>query len=212
MSSAQKKSYESGVSFLVPYSDKLVDFSRCFGNTFPVTVEIGFGMGKATAEIAAANTNHNYLGIEVFKAGIGKLLWEIEQRSLSNIRIIEHDAVEVVEKMIPPSSVAAFHIFFPDPWPKKRHHKRRLIQLPFAELLASRLVDGGYIYMVSDWEDYVQEALGIFSQIPRLFNPHNGNFAPGQSWRPRTKFEQKGLAEKRLIKEIYVMANPAAER
>jgi len=205
MSRAQERSYEAGGRFLVPYSENPVVLQELFGNDSPVTVEIGFGMGKATAEIAAANPEHNYLGIEVFKAGIGKLLWEIEQRGLSNIRIIEHDAVEVMEKMIPPASLFAVHIFFPDPWPKKRHHKRRLIQKPFAELLASRLENGGYIYMISDWENYAEEALAVLSAVPGLSNPHGGSFAPGVSWRPRTKFEQKGLAKNHSIREIYLM-------
>jgi len=211
MSRAQERSYETGESFLVPYSENPVVLSELFGNVFPVTVEIGFGMGKATAEIAAANPEQNYLCLEVFKAGIGKLLWEIEQRGLSNIRIIEHDAVEVMEKMIPPSSLAAIHIFFPDPWPKKRHHKRRLIQKPFAELLASRLQDGGYLYMVSDWENYAEEALAVLSAVPGLSNPHGGTFAPGVSWRPQTKFEQKGLAKNHLIKEIYLVREGSTE-
>ena len=211
MSRAQEKSYEAGERFLIPYSEEVVDFSRYFGNDRPITVEIGFGMGKATAEIAAANPDCNYLCIEVFKAGIGKLLWEIEQRCLSNIRIIEHDAVEVIEKMTAPvsltapASLAAVHIFFPDPWPKKRHHKRRLVQKPFAELLASRLGEGSYIYMVSDWENYAEEALAVFSAVPDLYNPYGGGFASGISWRPRTKFEQKGLAKSHPIKEIYLV-------
>jgi len=216
MSRAQEKSYEEGERFLIPYSGETADFSRYFGNDRPITVEIGFGMGKATAEIAAANPDRNYLCIEVFKAGIGKLLWEIEQRGLSNIRIIEHDAVEVIEKMIAPVlltdvsltvpiPLAAVHIFFPDPWPKKRHHKRRLVQKSFAELLASRLGEGSYIYMVSDWENYAEEALAVFSAVPCLYNPYGGGFAEGIAWRPPTKFEQKGLAKNHPIREIYLV-------
>ena len=212
MSRAQEKSYKNAGDFLIPFSDSIVDFSRCFGNDNPVTVEIGFGMGKATAEIAQANPEKNYVGIEVFRAGIGKLLWEIEKRSLSNIRIIEHDAVEVIEKMIGSASVAAFHLFFPDPWPKKRHHKRRLVQKPFAELLASRLIPAGYIYMATDWENYAEAALAVLSEVPELHNPHayaaargtlGGSFAQGISWRPLTKFEKKGLDKNHSIKEIY---------
>ena len=203
MSRAQEKSYETGGKFLIPYADHVIYFSQCFGNDRCLTVEIGFGMGRATADIAQANTDMNYLGIEVFRAGIGKLLWEIEQRSLSNIRIIEHDAVEVIEKMIEPMSVSAFHLFFPDPWPKKRHHKRRLVQKPFAELLVSRLNSGGYIYMVSDWEDYAREALSVFSAVPELCNPCGDSFAQKFSWRPLTKFEKKGLDKNHPIREIY---------
>jgi len=205
MSKAQEKSYKTGTTFLIPFSDTAVDFSQCFGNDNPVTVEIGFGMGGTTADIAEANPEKNYLGIEVFRAGVGKLLWEIERRSLANIRIIEHDAVEVIAAMIKDACVSAFHLFFPDPWPKKRHHKRRLVQKPFAELLASRLKDGGYIYMVSDWENYAEEALALFSSVPGLFNPFGETFAEGFSWRPLTKFEKKGLEQNHPIREIYLV-------
>ena len=205
MSNAQEKSYNKGGKFLIPFSEEVTDFSFYFGNKYPLTVEIGFGMGMATAEIAEANPGNNYLGIEVFRAGIGKLLWEIEKRSLTNIRIIEHDAVEVIEKMFTSVSVSAFHIFFPDPWPKKRHHKRRLVQKPFAELLASRLRPGGYLYMASDWEDYAEEAIKVFSSIPELHNPYGDSFAQGFSWRPLTKFEKKGLDKNHTIREIYVV-------
>ena len=205
ISAAQKKSYESGGNFIIPYSKNKADFSQYFGNNNPLTVEIGFGMGKATAEIAEANPGNNYVGIEVFKAGIGKLLWEIKERSLTNIRIIEHDAVEVIENMVNPSSIAAFHIFFPDPWPKKRHHKRRLIKKPFAESLVSKLIPGGYIYMVSDFENYAEDTLTIFSALPELVNPYGNTFAEGISWRPPTKFEKKGIEKNHPIKEIYFL-------
>jgi tRNA (guanine-N7-)-methyltransferase len=182
----------------------LTDFAALFGNGRPLTVEIGFGMGRATADIAEANPERNYLGIEVFRAGVGRLVWEIEKRRLSNIRIIEHDAVEALETMVPPGSVSAFHLFFPDPWPKKRHHKRRLVQMPFAELLASRLAEGGYVLMVTDWENYAEEALAVFSAVPGLSNPHGG-FAPPAPWRPSTRFEAKGRERGRPIREIYMV-------
>jgi len=209
MSQAQEKSYKTGGQYLVPFSDNITEFAGFFGNDHPLTVEIGFGMGKATADIAEANTGNNYLGIEVFRAGIGKLLWEIEQRSLSNVRIVEHDAVDVIGKMIRPFSVSAFHIFFPDPWPKKRHHKRRLVQKPFAELLVSRLISGGYIYMVSDCEDYAEDTLALFSSMPELYNPNGEFFAKGISWRPMTKFEKKGIDKNHPIKEIYLVKQNA---
>jgi tRNA (guanine-N7-)-methyltransferase len=202
MSRAQIRSYEEGGAFRIPYRGTLTDFTVFFGNKNPLTVEIGFGMGKAAAEIAQANPGNNYLGIEVFKAGVGKLLWEIRERGLSNVRIIEHDAVEVLETMTAPGTVSAFHIFFPDPWPKKKHRKRRLMKRPFTELLASRLCTGGYIYMATDWEDYAASALEELGATPGLVNP-SGSFAPGQDWRPRTKFETKGLAENRPIRELY---------
>jgi tRNA (guanine-N7-)-methyltransferase len=161
-------------------------------------------MGGATAQIAQENPDRNYLGVEVHKPGIGRLLWEIEKRSLRNIRIVEHDAVEVLEKMIEGSSIAAFHIFFPDPWPKKKHQKRRLVTRPFTGLLAEKLRPGGYIYTVSDWEDYARQALEELSATAGLCGPYGG-FAPSQSWRPRTEFEAKGLARGHEIFEIYFL-------
>ncbi|MDR1446296.1 MAG: tRNA (guanosine(46)-N7)-methyltransferase TrmB [Treponema sp.] len=200
---AQKRSLEKfSPFFCIPFSESPPDFTRVFGNSNPLTVEIGFGMGIATARIAAANPEINYLGIEVFRAGVGRLLWEIERRNLQNVRIIEHDAVEVLSKMIPSSSVAAFHIFFPDPWPKKRHQKRRLIKRPFTGLLTEKLKARGYIYTVSDWEDYALRALAELSATPGLRNNFDG-FAPAQAWRPRTKFEEKGLLKGHEVRELF---------
>ncbi|GHU81909.1 tRNA (guanine-N(7)-)-methyltransferase [Spirochaetia bacterium] len=214
MSRAQLRSYEqSGPVYLIPFAkdapgengEAWLDFPAVFGNHNPVIIEIGFGMGTATARIARANPEKNYLGIEVFKPGIGRLLWEIEKERIPTIRIIEHDAVEVLEYMIAPRSAAAFHIFFPDPWPKKRHHKRRLVTRPFTELLASRLKPGGYIYMVTDWADYGDWALGELSATGGLRNPYSG-FAPAQAWRPETKFERKGLDKHHEVRELYFEA------
>jgi tRNA (guanine-N7-)-methyltransferase len=203
---AQRRSYEAlAGQFVIPFAPFFLmppDFAAIFGNANPVTVEIGFGMGIATAVIAEANPGKNYLGIEVHRPGIGRLLWEIEKRSLANIRIIEHDAVEVMERMIPPAALEGIHIFFPDPWPKKRHHKRRLIQRPFTETLARCLRPGAYLYMVTDWEDYGEWALAALGATAGLVNPYDG-FAPPQSWRPRTKFEAKGLAKNHTVRELY---------
>ncbi|GHT60362.1 tRNA (guanine-N(7)-)-methyltransferase [Spirochaetia bacterium] len=214
MSDAQKRSYDMlSPRFCIPFASNaktelaLLNYNHCFGNENPVTIEIGFGMGIATAMIAEANPQQNYLGLEVHKPGIGRLLWEIEKRNLQNIRIIEHDAVEVLQQMISANSAAAFHIFFPDPWPKKRHHKRRLITRPFTDLLAEKLQSGAYIYMVTDWDDYGNWALAELSATPGLRNPHEGGmyggFAPHQEWRPRTKFEQKGIDKNHKVQELY---------
>ena len=199
---AQKKAYdELSEKFIIPVSDHYVDFSAVFGNSQNVTMEIGFGSGFATAEIAQENPDKNYLGIEVHRPGIGRLLWEIEQRRLSNIRIIEYDADIAVQKMISPESLEAVHIFFPDPWPKKRHHKRRLVQRPFTETLANCLKPNGYLYMVTDWEDYALHALEELTASANLENAYE-TFAPPQSWRPQTRFEVKGLAKKHVIREL----------
>jgi len=204
---AQRRAYDSlAGQFILPLGqeqeEEQADFENIFGNKNHVTLEIGFGMGIATAEIAQANPGKNYLGIEVHRPGIGRLLWEIEKRSLSNIRIIERDAAQVMEKVIPSGSLEALHIFFPDPWPKKRHHKRRLIQRPFTEILAQKLRPGGYLYMVTDWEDYGNHALAELCATAGLRNAYEG-FALPQPWRPQTKFEQKGLKMNLAVKELY---------
>ncbi|MDR1618890.1 MAG: tRNA (guanosine(46)-N7)-methyltransferase TrmB [Treponema sp.] len=203
MSDAQRRSLETlSPAFCIPFRHEPPDYAAIFGNKNPLTVEIGFGMGMATAEIAAANPDKNYLGLEVHRPGVGRLLWEIEGRGLGNIRIIEHDAAEALRTMLGAGQAAAFHIFFPDPWPKKRHHKRRLVTRPFTDLLAEKLAEGGYVYMVTDWEPYALWALAELSATPGLRNAHEG-FAPPQAWRPRTRFEEKGLEQNRPVRELY---------
>jgi len=204
---AQRKAYDSlAPRFIVPFENRAMDFSAVFGNGNPVIAEIGFGMGAATAVIAGENPANNYLGIEVHKPGVGRLLWEIEKRSLFNIRIVEHDAVDVFAQMIPPRSLDGIHLFFPDPWPKKRHHKRRLVQRPFTGALAASLKPRGYVYMVTDWEDYAQWALIELEATNALVNTGDG-FAEPQAWRPRTKFEQKGLAKAHQVRELFFINN-----
>ena len=198
----QRKDYEELLPvFGVPYEKKTLDFEEIFGNKNPVVVEIGFGMGKATAIIAENNPDINYLGIEVHKPGIGKLLGEIRERNLKNVRIIAYDAMEVLADQIQNESVSAFHIFFPDPWQKKRHHKRRLVQRPRTNLIASKLVKGGYLYFVTDWLPYAEFALEELLNTEGLKNRFEG-FAPHQEWRPETRFEQKGLDANRVISEL----------
>ena len=158
-------------------------------------LEIGFGMGETTAAIAAARPDVNFLGVEVFLAGVGALLKRIGEQQLTNIRIIHHDAVEVVREMLPPQSLAGVHIYFPDPWQKKRHHKRRLIAQPFVALLASRIAPGGYLHCATDWEDYAQQMLAVLGDESQLVNAHSG-FAPNtrnpMAERPTTKFHARG--------------------
>ena len=207
-SHAQRRSYDGlfPVYGLKAEEAGIIESSSLFGNDGLLTVEIGFGMGRATASIANENPQNNYLGIEVHRPGIGRLLWEIEKRSLKNIRIIEGDAIEVLDKKIKDLSVWAFHIFFPDPWPKKRHHKRRLISRPFTELLAAKLKAGGYIYMVSDWSDYTDWALRELSATAGLENKYE-SFAEPQAWRPKTEFERKGLLKNHEIRELFFYKN-----
>lgn len=201
MSRAQRRSLDTAGAYLLPLADTALDFRAVFGNDDPVTVEIGFGMGSVTAELAAANPLHNYIGIEVFRAGIGRLLWEIERRGLRNVRIIEGDAASLIPVMIPDGSVSAFHIFFPDPWPKSRHHKRRLVRRPFTGLLAAKLRSGGCVCMATDSEDYASAALSELSLTVTLENAYQ-SFAPRQTWRPATKFEKKALSRGSAVREL----------
>jgi len=201
MSDAQKRSYENLHSqYCIPASEKII-YENIFGNSNPVIIEIGFGSGSVTAALAAENTAVNYLGIEVFKAGIGKLLWEIEKSHLENIRIIEGDAAEILPKILPEEKAAGIHVFFPDPWPKKRHHKRRLITRPFTDMMKNCLSNGGYISMATDWADYADWALNELTSTPGLVNAYDG-FAPAME-RPKTRFENKGLGKNHQIFELY---------
>lgn len=172
-----------------------LDAAAAFGNGNPVVAEIGFGMGQATWRIAADNPSVNYLGFEVHAPGVGRLLADLVSRGIGNVRIFRHDAVEVFERMLPPASFAGLHVFYPDPWPKKRHNKRRLIRDGLAGLLASRLAPGGYLYFVTDIEDYAQWALDVLSRTG-LRNRFDG-FAPRQEWRPETKFESHAARDGR---------------
>jgi tRNA (guanine-N7-)-methyltransferase len=165
MTESEKRNYaELSQVYCIPFEHRLLNFTEIFNNNNPVTIEIGFGMGHATAQIAAENPNMNYLGIEVHKPGIGRLLGEISTRGLNNLYIIEYDALEVLEYMIGDNSVNGFHIFFPDPWPKKRHHKRRMVQRPRTNLFAQKLAPGGYLYFVTDIIDYAEFALEELNQ------------------------------------------------
>ena len=206
MSRAQKRSYETLFPLYGLKGDETghMDFEQLFGNSNPVVVEIGFGMGIATATIAEKNPGINYLGIDVHRPGIGRLLWEIENRNLKNIRIIEGDAVVFLTQKVKDSRVSAFHIFFPDPWPKKRHHKRRLVTRPFTGLLAAKLIPGGYVYMVSDWVEYGEWALKELSATPGLVNKYP-LFAKHQDWRPQTEFERKGLKKNHEVRELFFL-------
>jgi tRNA (guanine-N7-)-methyltransferase len=174
------------------YSKHPLQTAAVFGRRAPLVLEIGFGMGETTEKIAQCRPDDDFLGVEVFNAGVGSLLRRIEESELSNIRIVQHDAVEVVRDMIAPDSLAGVHIYFPDPWPKKRHHKRRLIQSPFIALLASRIAPGGYLHCATDWEHYAHQMLEVLGEQPALKNTADG-FAPRPDFRPQTKFETRGL-------------------
>jgi tRNA (guanine-N7-)-methyltransferase len=192
----QRRALEHGwPAWGVPYAPAVLDFSRVFGRTAPVVLEIGFGMGETTAAIAQSRPDVDFLGIEVFTAGVGALLKRIEDLRLTNVRIAHHDAVEVVRDMIPRDALAGVHVYFPDPWQKKRHHKRRLIAQPFVGMLASRIAPGGYLHCATDWEDYARQMLEVLGQEPQLANMSSGfasDAANPLCRRPTTKFNARG--------------------
>lgn len=188
----QRALAELGPRYVLPYSAQPLDAEAAFGRRAPLVVEIGFGMGDATARIAAARPGDDFLGIEVHEAGVGALLRRIGELGLANVRIVRHDAVEVLRQMIAPASLAAIHVFFPDPWPKARHHKRRLIQPPFVALLADRLAPGGTLHCATDWQPYAEQMLDVLGAETRLVNTADG-YALRPDYRPLTKFEARGL-------------------
>ncbi|MDY0011469.1 MAG: tRNA (guanosine(46)-N7)-methyltransferase TrmB [Rhodocyclaceae bacterium] len=176
----------------IPYRAGVLDLATPFGRTAPTVVEIGFGMGVATAAIAAARPEENFIGIEVHAPGVGSLCKILAEGGPSNLRIMQHDAVEVLRDMIPDAGLAGVHVYFPDPWPKKRHHKRRIIQPDFVALLARKLAPGGYLHCATDWEEYAHWMLEVLAREPLLANTADG-FAPRPEWRPLTKFENRGI-------------------
>jgi tRNA (guanine-N7-)-methyltransferase len=188
--------------FVLPFVAAPVDFARVFGRVAPLAVEIGFGMGSAMAAIAAAAPGVDFVGIEVHPPGVGALLQRIDEMGLENVRIVQHDAVEVLESMIAPASLAAIRIFFPDPWHKKRHHKRRLIQAPFVRLLASRLAPGATLHCATDWLPYAEQMLAVLGAEPMLANAAGDGFAPRPASRPTTKFEQRGLDRGHGVRDL----------
>jgi tRNA (guanine-N7-)-methyltransferase len=193
LSTAQARALETlGPRFVIPYEKAPFDFDAAFARAAPTVLEIGFGMGDTTATIAAAMPDKNFVGVEVHTPGVGSLLKLIGEQNLSNLRIIQHDAFEVVTHMVKPASLAGVHVFFPDPWHKARHNKRRLIQPPFVQLLASRIAPGGYLHCATDWQEYAEQMLEVLGAEPALENTADG-YAPRPDYRPVTKFENRGL-------------------
>lgn len=194
LSVAQKRAMDQGMPrWGIDYRPEQLDLAQAFGREAPKILEIGFGMGGATAEIAEQHPENDYLGIEVHSPGVGNLLKLIEEKQLTNLRLIRHDAVEVIDQMLADGILDGIHIFFPDPWPKKRHHKRRLIQPELIAKLSSKLRPGGYIHAATDWEEYATQILEVFEQNPQLKNSAAQGFAPRPEYRPLTKFELRGI-------------------
>jgi tRNA (guanine-N7-)-methyltransferase len=182
--------------FGISFSNSLVDPKTLFGRSAPLVLEIGSGMGETTAEIAAAHPETDFIAVEVHGPGVGSLLRRIHEKDLANLRVIRHDAVEVLERMIPDGALAGLHLFFPDPWPKKRHHKRRLVQPPFAALAARKLAPGGYLHAATDWLDYLEQMEAVFSGEPLLEKTQ------ARKTRPTTKFERRGIGLGNPVRDL----------
>ncbi|AWI78827.1 tRNA (guanosine(46)-N7)-methyltransferase TrmB [Parazoarcus communis] len=193
MSGAQQRFMDDMLPKIgVPYQAAPIDLDVVFGRKSPKILEIGFGMGETTARIAAAAPGTDFLGIEVHTPGVGALCKLVSEQALGNVRIMQHDAVEVLRDMIPDGTLAGVHVFFPDPWRKARHHKRRIIQPDFVALVATKLAPGGYLHCATDWENYAHWMLEVIAAEPALENTADG-FAPRPDYRPLTKFENRGL-------------------
>ena len=189
----QAKAFEAlGPRFILPYRAAPLDAAAAFGRSAPLVLEIGFGMGEATAHIARVRPDDNFLCCEVHEPGVGALLKRLGEQDLHNVRIVAHDAVEVLDHMLAPASLDGVHIFFPDPWHKKKHNKRRLVQPPLVARLAARLKPGGYLHCATDWQPYAEQILEVLGAEPLLHNTADG-FAPQPDDRPLTKFENRGL-------------------
>lgn len=193
MSDAQKRYLDELLPrYQIPYQVAPIDYAAVFRRQAPVVLEIGCGMGDTTVKIAAARPDTDFIGIEVHGPGVGNLCKLIDEQQLANLRVMQHDATEVVRDMIAPDSLAGVHVYFPDPWPKKRHHKRRILQPEFVHELASRLAPGGYLHCATDWQEYAEFMLETLSAEPLLQNT-SVDYAPKPDYRPLTKFEARGL-------------------
>lgn len=193
LTASQQRAIDEGMpKWGIEYRPEPLDLNQAFGRDAPKILEIGFGMGGATAEIAANLPQNDYLGVEVHSPGVGNLFKLIEEKQLTNLRLLRHDAVEVIDNMLADGSLDGVHIFFPDPWHKKKHNKRRLIQGPLVAKLASRLKPGGYIHCATDWEPYAVQMLEVLNAEAQLQNTAEG-YATKPEYRPLTKFENRGL-------------------
>jgi tRNA (guanine-N7-)-methyltransferase len=203
LSVSREKDYKKNYALYgLNFTETFLDWTLVFGNDRDVIAEIGSGMGEATAEFAAVNSDKNIFAIEIYKPGVDTLLRTIQAKGLRNVRICRYNALDVFERMIPGKSLKGVHIFFPDPWPKRRHRKRRLLQPSTMELIASKLRVNGYIYVVTDWKDYAGDILNCLHGIQGLTNPYNA-FSPPMRWRPTTLYEKKGLANDQPVRECF---------
>ena len=193
VSPAQQRAVETLLPrFGIPYAAQPLDLNQVFGREAPKILEIGFGMGDSTATIAQASPENDYLALEVHTPGVGNLLRVVDTQQIPNLRIIQHDAVEVLRDMLGDATLDGVHIFFPDPWHKARHNKRRLIQAPFVAQLVRKIKPGGYVHVATDWQDYAEQILAVLNAQPLLENTA-ADYAPRPVYRPLTKFEQRGI-------------------
>jgi tRNA (guanine-N7-)-methyltransferase len=208
LSTGQSRAVEQlSPKFVLPFvANTPLHFDTIFGRNAPTIVEIGFGMGHTTADVAATLAGKNFVGIEVHTPGVGSLLKMIDERGLQNVRIVQHDAVEVLQHMIGDGTLAGVHIFFPDPWPKKRHHKRRLIQPGFVRLLTAKLQHGGTMHLATDWEEYAQQMLEVLSAAPGLRNSAT-DYAARPAYRTESNFERKGIAKGHGVWDLVFTKN-----
>jgi tRNA (guanine-N7-)-methyltransferase len=206
LTTGQAKAFGTfGEQFLIPYKPEQLDAATAFHRAAPTILEIGFGMGEATAHIASVRPEDNFLCCEVHAPGVGALLKRVGEQDLKNIRIIQHDAVEVLDNMLADNSLDGIHIFFPDPWHKARHNKRRLIQAPFVAKLASKLKVGGYLHAATDWQNYAEQILEVLSTEPQLKNTttDTSGYADKPDYRPLTKFENRGIKLGHGVWDVY---------
>lgn len=207
MNEVQKRAWEAYADRWLVERDAVaggVDQMALFGRIAPLVVEIGPGMGDATAAMAAARPEINLLAIEVYKPGIAQTFAHLARAGVDNVRVLRADAAEVLRNVVIPDCLAELWLFFPDPWRKRKHHKRRIVTPEFAELVASRLTPGGSWYLATDWEHYAQQMLRVLSQCRSLANPHGG-WAPRAPFRPETRFEKRGLGADRVIFDLHVV-------
>lgn len=209
ISNAQRNACEQlKPKYGIPFNTERINLESAFGRKAPKILEIGSGMGETTATIALMHPESDYLAIEVHTPGVGSLLNQIEEHQLANLRVIQHDAVEIIRNMLLPESLDGVHIFFPDPWPKARHHKRRLIQPAFISQLCLRLKPGAYIHIATDWEEYAEHILAVLSAEPLLDNSSPGSgYAERPDYRPVTKFEQRGIKLGHTVRDLIFRRN-----
>ncbi len=211
MTPAQREALDGlWVRYGILSTDTALDLDAIFGRHAPRVLEIGFGMGDALAAMAEAQPEQDYLGVEVHRPGVGSLLRQIEQRGLSNVRVMCADAVQVLEQRITSSSLDAVHVFFPDPWPKRRHHKRRLVQEQFVALIAQKLKPDGVFHFATDWQEYAEQVLDVMGNAPEFINAAgSGNYSPRPDYRPLTKFERRGQRLGHEVRDLVFSKTPS---